>query len=595
MVSVCARIGTLLALALGGVALIGGCGALPADWGDPASWTAAGIWSGQATGDVGDDGSSTADADTADTDGEFLTVVSGTEQIRVLVQAGDDQVVNAGAHVVLDGSATRSGAPMELQYYWSQLDGPAVTLDAPESLRPNFRAPAATADLTLIFELRVSLGTQSARDTVAITVLGSGEPDSPPDDGVSPEEEPPPPEDPYPPPPAFEPPVAYAADWGFDPEDSTEYIQAAINSGARTVVIQNMGADWVIKPVKFASNQLVVFEPGVVVAAKPGSFQGPADCLMRGMIVSNVTLWGYGATLRMRREDYIGPDYEHGQWRHCLSFQGSDNVSILGLRCEQSGGDGIYIGAGDGIPATNILIRDCTCDYNYRQGISVTSAQSVHIENCVLSNTQGNPPQAGIDLECNFAGDTLSDIVVSNCVSQNNAGPGFVASLKNLTAATAPPVSVLFENCQVIDCGSWSLAAVNDADTPPTAIEFRNCSVQGGPMYGIWARWLSPPEAQLLFTNCVLTDTANDRRSPINFEMPHATALSYPGRIRLDNCTVYDSQNRHFITIFDIVGTTGVFDVHGTVNVYNSLDNPSKSRIPAAELPDLTAQYFPWP
>jgi hypothetical protein len=162
--------------------------------------------------------------------------------------------------------------------------------------------------------------------------------------------------------------VAYAADWGFDPEDSTEYIQAAINSGVRTVVIQNMGADWVIKPVKFASNQLVVFEPGVVVAAKPGSFQGPADCLMRGMIVSNVTLWGYGATLRMRREDYIGPDYEHGQWRHCLSFQGSDNVSILGLRCEQSGGDGIYIGAGDGIPATNILIRDCTCDYNYRQG-----------------------------------------------------------------------------------------------------------------------------------------------------------------------------------------------------------------------------------
>lgn len=599
MVSVCARIGTLLALALGGVALTGGCGALPADWGDPASWTAAGIWSGQATGDVGDDGSSTAGADTADTDGEFLTVVSGTEQIRVLVQAGDDQVVNAGAHVVLDGSATRSGAPMELQYYWSQLDGPAVTLDAPESLRPNFRAPAATADLTLIFELRVSLGTQCARDTVAITVLGSGEPDSPPGDGVSPGEEPPPPGDSYPPPPAFEPPVAYAADWGFDPEDSTEYIQAAINSGARTVVIQNMGADWVVEPITLVSNQLIVFEPGVVVVAKPGSFHQLYDCLFTGSAVSNVTVHGYGATLRMRKEDYAGPNYAFSQWRSCLAFSGPVNLAIRGLRCEKSGGDGIWIryrydAYGRRFPAENVEITDCVCDQNYRQGISITGIRTLRINNCVLSNSSGSPPQSGLDIETDFEDGELSDIVVSNCVAQNNAGYGFFVQTKSMTTA-APPFSVLLQDCYATGNLSGGLGAMTTAAGPAGLVEFRNCVIDGGGAPGINARW-GGALSQVRFTECIVQNIGGAvplTGVPVNVAMPRVSELSPDGRVQFIDCTVYDTGNRHFMGLGP-EAEEGIYDIRGTIDVYNSLDYPGRW-YDVEEYPGLSVTYHAYP
>lgn len=598
MVSVCARIGTLLALALGGVALTGGCGAFPADLGDPGSWAAAGIWSGQATGDVGDDGSSTTDADTTDTDGEFLTVVSGSEQIRVLVQAGDDQVVNAGAHVVLDGSATRSGASMELLYNWSQLEGPAVTLDAPESLRPNFRAPATTEDLTLNFELRVSLGTQCARDTVAITVLGSGAPDSPPDDGVSPEEEPPPPEDPYPPPPAFEPPVAYAADWGFDPEDSTEYIQAAINSGARTVVIQNMGADWVVEPITLVSNQLIVFEPGVVVVAKRGAFHGVYDCLFTGRSVNNLTLHGYGATLRMHKADYIGPDYTHSEWRSCLWFTGAKNLAVRGLRCEYSGGDGIWLhygydAYGHRFPSENVVISDCVCDHNYRQGISVTGVRTLRITNCVLTNSGGNAPESGLDIETDFDDGELTDIVVSNCVAQNNAGFGFFVQTKTLTAA-APPFSVRFENCQALGNHSFGLGAMSLVNGPAGLVEYRNCIVDGGGAPGIHVNWNSPL-SQVRFTDCVVQNIGGASPLtgvPINVAMPHVPELSADGRVRFDGCVVYDTGNRHFLGLGP--AGEGVYDIRGTVDVYNSLDYPGRW-YDVAEYPGLVVNYHAYP
>jgi len=37
--------------------------------------------------------------------------------------------------------------------------------------------------------------------------------------------------------------VANAAWWGFDEEDATEALQAAVNSGARKVIVPNLGQD----------------------------------------------------------------------------------------------------------------------------------------------------------------------------------------------------------------------------------------------------------------------------------------------------------------------------------------------------------------
>jgi len=43
--------------------------------------------------------------------------------------------------------------------------------------------------------------------------------------------------------------VADATWWGFDPVNATAALQGAISSGARRVIVPNVGADWVVEPI----------------------------------------------------------------------------------------------------------------------------------------------------------------------------------------------------------------------------------------------------------------------------------------------------------------------------------------------------------
>jgi hypothetical protein len=49
----------------------------------------------------------------------------------------------------------------------------------------------------------------------------------------------------------------------FDPEDSTEILQAALNSSASELLIQNVGKPWIVRPLFINSNDMhIVFEAG---------------------------------------------------------------------------------------------------------------------------------------------------------------------------------------------------------------------------------------------------------------------------------------------------------------------------------------------
>jgi hypothetical protein len=89
---------------------------------------------------------------------------------------------------------------------------------------------------------------------------------------------------------------ARASWWGFDEEDSTEALQAAINSGAPKLIVENMGKPWIVRPMSLASNQEIIFEEGCEILAKRGEFKGRNDTLFTARGVENVTIRGYGAT-----------------------------------------------------------------------------------------------------------------------------------------------------------------------------------------------------------------------------------------------------------------------------------------------------------
>jgi Right handed beta helix region len=232
--------------------------------------------------------------------------------------------------------------------------------------------------------------------------------------------------------------VANAAWWGFDPVNATAALQSAIRSGAATVIVPNVGQPWIVDPIFLESDQEIDLEKGVEIRARPGGFRGKADALLKLVNKSNVTIKGYGAALRMRKEDYRKAPYEKAEWRSCLSIFGGTNIRVLGLTLADSGGDGVYIAGGRRPYSKNILIKDVTADNNYRQGISVISVDGLRIEGSILRGTEGTPPGAGIDFEPNVATDRLSGITMKDCVIENNESYGIWVYGGRLSADSAP-------------------------------------------------------------------------------------------------------------------------------------------------------------
>ncbi|MDO4570995.1 MAG: right-handed parallel beta-helix repeat-containing protein [Planctomycetia bacterium] len=268
--------------------------------------------------------------------------------------------------------------------------------------------------------------------------------------------------------------------WGFDPEDSTRFLQSAISSGAKVLIVDRQPSPWITRPLEGRSQLELVFENGAVLEAKSGEFRGKGDCLLRFRTCENVVVRSEKATgadsreekavLRMRKADYHTDAYEKAEWRHGLSFLSCKNVRVEDLLIEYTGGDGIYLGVAlKGQPCENVVIRRVDCNENNRQGISVISARNLLIEDTILRNTRGTAPQAGIDFEPNHASEELVGCVMRRCVSEGNAGDGFEFYLKNLVESSTP-VSIVLEDCisrQNLGSGFHYIGGRRKADSPP--------------------------------------------------------------------------------------------------------------------------------
>eukprot|EP01050_Picozoa_sp_SAG11_P003382 SAG11_NODE_190_length_12980_cov_11.633802_7_plen_557_part_00 len=126
----------------------------------------------------------------------------------------------------------------------------------------------------------------------------------------------------------------------------------------------------------------VVIERGVLLLAKRGSFKSKAAPFLQLTNVSNVSIVGYGAEIRMFRQDYnqtVGVQkpnklgYIWSMDRHGILLNNVQNVDISGLTVTNTGGDGLCLIAGVPYASSwssgcqNVTIRDCVFDRNYRQ------------------------------------------------------------------------------------------------------------------------------------------------------------------------------------------------------------------------------------
>jgi hypothetical protein len=119
-----------------------------------------------------------------DLDGDGVITSLDAQKLQLIynqppvAKVGPDQTVNEGDPVTLDGSGSNDPQGLSLQYSWTQVSGPSVTLDLSDPILPTFLAPAVSASgATLRFQLVVSDGQLSSTPaTVNITVKHANHP-----------------------------------------------------------------------------------------------------------------------------------------------------------------------------------------------------------------------------------------------------------------------------------------------------------------------------------------------------------------------------------------------------------------------------------
>ena len=117
---------------------------------------------------------------------------------------------------------------------------------------------------------------------------------------------------------------------------------------------------------------------------------------------------------------------------------------------------------GDGVDIRGhgILLEDLIIDGAFRNGISVIEAEDLLVRNCLVKNTIGQDPEAGVDIEPDplmvtedFARFKLTNIRFENVQFIDNFGGGITMSI-GMMNDTHNPISIFFDNCTVNGTGN---------------------------------------------------------------------------------------------------------------------------------------------
>jgi hypothetical protein len=292
--------------------------------------------------------------------------------------------------------------------------------------------------------------------------------------------------------------------------DDTNVFQTALNSTAASgQALEVPAGNYNINPLSFPNNSSVFVDAGVTVTANSGYADGVR---MLNISSSNVTITGAGAAtsvFHMRKAEYTS-----GEQRHCMNVVGASNVTISGISCNDSGGDGLYLGS-----STNVTIQDCIFNNNRRQGSSITGGVNhVYYLRDHFTNTTGTAPQSGIDIEPNDPGGFLLDVNIQDSYTDGNAGDGLMIS-PWLMNATSKPISITVLRHHSTGNARYGYVGINgdtnrpnppfnpsDATNAPGAILIQDSFSDQNGSAGAAGRFYSANGASLTFLNLTVTN-----------------------------------------------------------------------------------------
>lgn len=169
------------------------------------------------------------------------------------------------------------------------------------------------------------------------------------------------------------------------------------------------------------SNKTVDMDADVTIRVLDGA--GDSTSVFRIWEVENVFINGNGGTIVGDNETRVGvTEAQHG-----VFILESSVVRVSDLNSRNFQGDGIYVGAGS-TPCELVVLENCHCENNSRQGISVTHADGVLIKGGSLTgngSVNGASPRAGLDLEPN-TGEYVANVSIFGTHAIDNVDGGFL-------------------------------------------------------------------------------------------------------------------------------------------------------------------------
>ena len=140
-----------------------------------------------------------------------------------------------------------------------------------------------------------------------------------------------------------------------------------------------------------------------------------------------------------------------GEFGYGVAIKTSSDIVLRNLYCAKHWGDGInlhvHATATPLLQNNNVLIENCICEDNRRQGMSVITGNGITVRDCKFINTgktAHTAPSAGVDVEP--ANSQVYDILFDHCEFKENYGAGLVCD-----GASQNIVGVKVLNCIFFD------------------------------------------------------------------------------------------------------------------------------------------------
>jgi hypothetical protein len=385
----------------------------------------------------------------------------------------------------------------------------------------------------------------------------------------------------------------YASSFGYNATNATNAFQNAINSAYDTVIFSKQSADWFINPSTFFNrqNKVYIFLPGVKIRSRANQFNGVYDCLMQFKECTNIKLIGYQAEFAMNKAEYVA--LNNSEERHALFLFNCVDVTVKGLTIRDSGGDGIYVGGDKAGGATlfyckNVFIEDVRCINNYRQGMSVLSAQDMQVRNCLFTKTGGTLPEAGVDLEPYLPYQRITNIVFDHCSFTDNGYSGITLALSFLDA-TSSPVSVTVKdcyfknNCVTNISNPYSKGEItlfnNTTSEVKGTVLFERIFVDGSQWSGIYSS-NTINGYKTTFKDCVFKNVAQnmsgnpDYNSPIVLEVPsYDFTTAAMGNLSFNNVLISYNKSASYMSVLGFSPTSAVANIDGNFTLVQPVNN----------------------